>query len=150
MKKTILLLLFVTCLLSNITHSQSHSYVNKHNELAENLSVEFGIPKSIILSIAIVESGAGSSKVAKKLNNHFGIKGKNNVSWSRFKQYSSVEDSFRDFCVKISSKKFYSNMKGNDDYLLWLKKISLTGYSTKPKLWLKKLKKTILLHNLED
>lgn len=149
MKKTIVLLLFVVLFFNNLAQSQTNSYVNKHNELAQNLSVEFGIPKSIILSIAIVESGAGSSKIAKKLNNHFGIKGKNNVSWSRFKQYSSVEDSFRDFCVKISSKKFYTNLKGNDDYLLWLKKISLTGYSTKPQLWLKKIKKTILLHKLE-
>lgn len=150
MKKTILLLLLICCFFSNTIHSQSRTYINQYNELAQNLSLEFGIPKSIILSIAIVESGAGNSKIAKKLNNHFGIKGKNNVTWSRFKQYSNVEESFRDFCIKMSTKKFYNNLKGSDDYLLWLKKISLTGYSTKPKLWLKKLKKTIVLHKLES
>ncbi|AMO19559.2 glucosaminidase domain-containing protein [Flavobacterium columnare] len=141
--------LFVFTFLSVCSgYSQSESYIKEYGEIADKLSFEFGIPRSIILSIAIVESGYGNSKVAKKLNNHFGIKGKNQVTWSSFKQYSSVEDSFRDFCLKMASKKFYMNLKGSDDYLLWLKKISLTGYSTKPTLWRNKIKKTILKHKL--
>lgn len=148
MKKIIHFILIVA-LFNNLTYSQGSAYIKKYDDLAKNLSTEFGIPKSIILSVAIVESGYGRSKVARKLNNHFGIVGKNRVRWSRYKQYASAEDSFRDFCVKMSGKKFYAHLKGNTNYLLWIKKISYTGYSTKPRQWQKKIKTIIKKHNLE-
>jgi flagellum-specific peptidoglycan hydrolase FlgJ len=141
--------LLILVFLSHFTNAQGTAYIQKYDEIAKNLSAEFGIPKSIILSVAIVESGYGRSKVARKLNNHFGIVGKNRVRWSRYKQYASAEDSFRDFCIKMSGKKFYANLKGNPDYLLWIKKISYTGYSTRPRQWQKKIKTIIKKHNLE-
>lgn len=151
MKKNIVLVLIaITFFISNFSFAQTTSYVDEYKGLAKSLSLEFGIPTSIILSIAIVESGAGSSKVAKKLNNHFGIKGKNDVTWSSFKQYTSPEESFRDFCLKMASKKFYLNMKGNEDYVLWIKKISSTGYSTQPTQWRSKINKTIKKNKLDS
>ncbi|EKT4520524.1 glucosaminidase domain-containing protein [Flavobacterium psychrophilum] len=126
----------------------NHFYIEQYKILAEKLSKEYKIPACIILGIAIVESASGTSKIARKLNNHFGFVGKNNVSWSRYKQYESIEDSYRDFCKKISQKAFYSKIKDSANYLEWIDKISKTGYSTAPKAWRKKITTTIVKHKL--
>src|SRR5690606_21225690 len=54
------------------------SYIQAHKDAAVRYMQEFGIPASIILGIAYHESAHGNSKLANYLNNHFGIKGKNN------------------------------------------------------------------------
>ena len=54
------------------------SYIKEHKEVAQRLMRETGVPASVILAVAIHESAYGNSRIAKHLNNHFGIKGKNN------------------------------------------------------------------------
>lgn len=133
---------------SNGNENLNQNYVGKYSDLAHSLSAEFGIPYEVIMSVAIIESGSGTSKVARKLNNHFGIVGPNKVKWSRFKQYETVEDSFRDFCVKLTTKGFYSRLKGNDDHKQWIREISKTGYSSHPKRWRAMLYKAIATNHL--
>ncbi len=81
-----------------------NSYIKENKDLAATLSKEYGIPSSIILAVAFVESGGGTSKNSKALNNHFGIVGKNNVNSSKYKSFSSVKDSYRAFCELLSRK----------------------------------------------
>lgn len=127
-----------------ITANGQSAYVKKYKPVAAELSKEFGIPVSVMLGIAIVESSAGKSRNCRQLHNHFGIVGKNDLvrsknRKSRYKQYPDDLASYRDFCKVISRKKFYSKLKGNTGYLAWLDAISKTGYSEAPAVWKKRV-----------
>lgn len=91
-----------------------HSYIEQNKMMAMELSVKYGIPSSIILAIAYVETGGGNSKNSKALNNHFGIVGKNTVNNSRYKSFASVNESYEAFCELITRKKYYGQLKGNE------------------------------------
>lgn len=131
------------------TANAQRSYIDSHKDIAMDLSKQYGIPSSIILAIAIVESGAGTSKASKTLNNHFGILGKNDVNTSRFKSFSSVRESYEAFCRLLSKKKLYTRLKDNNNYNDWVKAIASSGYSTKPGEWMKKINSTITKFGLQ-
>lgn len=130
-------------------------YVDKYKPLVSELSQKFQIPFSIIMGIAIVESGAGTSKNCKLLKNHFGFVGKNTASESfgiktKFKQYKTDKESFMDFCTKISQKKFYSKLKGNRNYNLWIIAMSNAGYSESPTVWRRLINNCIVKYKLNN
>ena len=54
--------------------SNAVAYVERYKFIAVSESKRTGIPASIKLAQGILESGYGSSTLAKKANNHFGIK----------------------------------------------------------------------------
>jgi Bax protein len=115
-------------------------YIEKYSSIADSLSSEFGIPVSVILGVAIVESSSGTSRNAKMLNNHFGIVGKNNLLKkkgikTKYKQFADAESSYNNFCKLISRKKFYGKLKGNSDYKLWVDAMSKSNYSEVPVIW---------------
>jgi uncharacterized FlgJ-related protein len=121
-------------------NAQNKSYISNHKLLATVLSERYGIPASVILSIAAIESSGGAGPAAKVLNNHFGMEGKNNIvtttgKKSRYKQYNNVIESYIDFCNVISRKKFYPTLKNNSDPGAWVKAISHAGYSEMPEQW---------------
>ncbi len=132
--------------------SQS-KYVKKYRPVADSLGKEYGIPPSIILGVAILESGSGTSRNSKLLNNHFGIVGKNNLLKtngikSRYKQYPNVIASYVDFCKLLKRKKFYKNLKNNKNHTLWVDAISKAGYSEVPEEWKKRVLATIRKNKL--
>lgn len=149
-KFLVLFLSFSSFMFSKANENLDRNYVAKYAELSHSLATEFGIPYEVIMGVAIIESGSGSSKVARKLNNHFGIVGPNKVRWSRFKQYETVEESFRDFCVKITTKKFYNRLKGNENLKEWIREISKTGYSSHPKRWRAMIYRAISTNHLSN
>lgn len=146
-------LLLFAFLLSGLTQAQSKSFVDKYRPLADSLSAEYGIPTAIILGVAIVESGAGTSRNCKLLNNFFGIVGKNNLQKtkgikSRYKQYPDATASFVDFCKLLAKKKYYKKLKGNMDYKPWVEAISKSGYSEAPSVWKQRVTDTIKKNKL--
>ena len=134
----IVILSLVLSFVSLPIYAQKHNYIENNKTLAQNLSAKYGIPSSIILAIAFVESGGGSSKNSKKLNNHFGIVGKNNIG-SKYKQFSSTEESYEAFCKLLTQKKYYTALKGTNDFSTWAKAIASAGYSTQPQEWMRRL-----------
>ena len=118
--------------------------------MADTLSEEYGIPAAVILGVAILESGSGTSRNAKLLNNHFGILGKNKLKnvKTRYKQYESVYDSYKDFCKLLKKKKYYKNLKGNMNHILWVDAISKSGYSEVPDIWKQRVLSTIKKNKL--
>jgi len=146
----LLVLLLVS--LSPALFAQS-KYVRKYRPLADSLSSVYGVPTSIILGVAILESGAGTSRNCKLLNNHFGIVGKNDLLKTkriktRYKQYHDSLASYVDFCRLMTKKRFYKKLKDNTDYKLWADAISKTGYSEIPDYWKTKVLETIRKHKL--
>ena len=146
----ITLVLFINCLFATYSFARpTHPYVVQYKSLSDSLSVQYGIPSSVILSIAILESDYGRSRVAVQLHNHFGFTGANKAPWrNRFKQYTTDRASFVDFCDKIAKTKFYAQLKGTNSLSKWILHISRMGYSTQPKKWKRKVMKTILINKL--
>lgn len=130
-----------------------NDYINKLLPYARFTADSFGVPVSVILAIAIVESGAGNSTMAKVMHNHFGLKaGKKwrncNGMMSRYRCYSTDSAGVVDFGMYLSRRKFYVHLKGNFDYNAWVKAISQSGYSTKPVIWRNKILTTISKYEL--
>ena len=149
-RKVLVLGLLALMLTSN---AQNTSYITEHKSMVTELSEQFGIPYSVILAVAMVESSSGQAHAAQKLNNHFGIVGKNSQRSksgfkSRYKQYASEQESFLDFCRVISHKEFYARLKDNVDSKEWVKAISKAGYSEQPQVWEKRILKTISANRL--
>ncbi len=129
---TLLIVLFCFPLIS---FSQDiEDYIEEHLPIAQNLMREKKLPASIILGVAIHESAAGKSKVARHLNNHFGIKGKNSNKEikSAYKDYGHVEESYEHFTEFLASKPAYNKLFDNlstYNYKAWAKGIQNGGYA---------------------
>lgn len=147
-------LLFV--MLQAPAQNRVHRYVEQYRDLALAQMKDYQIPASVILGVSIVESGAGTSKLARHFHNYFGVKGSNKNSIqklgykSAYKEYSSVEDSYDHFCRILKKKRFYSSVKGDADYKLWLKKMNEANYSTDKQKWVNKVTAVIRKYKLYE
>ncbi len=152
LKRKVLMLAFLAMILT--ANAQNASYISKHKTITTELSEQYGIPASVILAVAIVESSSGQAHAATRLNNHFGMVGKNNLKAekkgyrSKYKQYDTDKESFMDFCRVISNKDFYARLKDNSDTREWIKAISKAGYSEMPVIWEKRILNTISSNKL--
>ena len=107
---------------------------------------KYGIPASIILAQACLESADGNSRLATKANNHFGIKCGNNWKGKTishkdgskkecFRRYNRVEDSYRDHSEFLRKGIRYQSLFDlrKDDYKAWAHGLKAAGYATDPK-----------------
>lgn len=129
-----------------VKNATTEKYIEKYHKIAESNMREFGIPASITLAQGVLESGSGQSQLAKKSNNHFGIKCKSNWAGGKvfhdddekgecFRKYESVEDSYADHATFLSSGMRYASLflLKKDDYKGWATGLSKAGYATNPK-----------------
>ncbi|MFM8255408.1 MAG: glucosaminidase domain-containing protein [Bacteroidota bacterium] len=152
MKKIQLLILVLLIQQSGFT--QKSSFREKYQPLADSLATVYKIPSAVILGVAIIESGNGTSRNSRLLHNFFGIKGKNNLLKTKgirssYKQYKSDTASFVDFCKLVERKKFYPTLAGNPDYKPWILALSKTGYSEVPETWRKLITGAIQKNRLD-
>lgn len=144
--------LFVTAflLVSQLSFSQRiysrTEYIELHRELAILEMQRTGVPASITLAQACLESGNGNSELSRKSNNHFGIKCKNTWNGKRvfhdddernecFRKYNTVEESFIDHSNFLSASPRYAelfNLKITD-YKGWAHGLKRCGYATNPR-----------------
>lgn len=115
-------------------------YVQQYKPIADSLAKVYGIPVKVILAVAIIESGSGTSRNCRLLNNHFGIVGPNRLLAThgirtRYKQYADSRASYIDFAKLVSSKKYYAGLKGNTSEEKWVLAMSKSGYSEVPQEW---------------
>lgn len=121
------------------------AYIDRYKDLAIKEMHYSGIPASIILSQALMESLYGSSRLATEANNHFGIKCK--MEWTGpgiavsddapdecFRVYSSVEQSYRDHSnfIRYNRLGIYDQLFRLNplDYKAWARGIKAAGYAT--------------------
>jgi hypothetical protein len=120
-------------------------YFDKYHQMAVDEMHRSGVPASITLAQGALESGDGNSTLARKANNHFGIKchkdwnGKTTYQDddSRnecFRKYASVEDSYRDHTDYLKSGSRYAFLFELDitDYKGWARGLKKAGYATSP------------------
>ena len=150
----LLLVMCFTCIATSFGQQKYSitSYIEGHKELAQQLMHETGVPASVILAVAIHESAYGNSRIAKHLNNHFGIKGKNNSTKikSAYKWYSSPYDSYNDFVSLLKRRKSTQSLfskYSNQDYRSWVNGIARSGYSM-TQSWSSKVLSIINNYNL--
>jgi flagellum-specific peptidoglycan hydrolase FlgJ len=122
----------------------SQSYIEQFKDNAIAIMHETGIPASIILGIAMHESGNGNSTIAQHLNNQFGMKGGSGVTFyknkkkvhSAYKKYDSILESFNDFAHNITQRKQLGHLAADltqYDYEKWVKGIQRSGYASSRK-----------------
>ncbi|WP_410221837.1 glucosaminidase domain-containing protein [Pedobacter sp.] len=127
----------VLALLSfNLVKAQSvtQDYIIENAPKAQELMRLHLIPASVILAIAIHESGAGTSKVARYLNNHFGFKGKNSSTEIRssYRDFPTVDSSYNHFIVFLKSREHFNGLfdkYDQYDFKNWVKGIQKGGYA---------------------
>lgn len=121
-------------------------YIAKYKDIAIEEMEKTGIPASITLAQGCLESGNGNSDLAKKANNHFGIKC--HSSWKGkgyymdddakdecFRVYKNPEESYRDHSDFLVNGRRYAFLFDLDptDYKGWAKGLKKAGYATNPK-----------------
>ncbi len=120
-------------------------YVKSYNTYAIQNMKMFKIPASITLAQGILESGSGNSELAKKSNNHFGIKCGSKWSGGKtyhdddakgecFRTYESVLESYYDHSKFLTENRRYSDLflLQMNDYKSWARGLSKAGYATNP------------------
>ena len=126
--------------LSKSALDEKQLFVLKYYKVALQEQEKYCIPASIKLAQAIVESNAGNSKLFKKANNAFGIKGKGPAGFVRadddaprekFRKYESVWQSFRDHSLFLQRDN-YKRLKHAKGYKQWAKGLKRCGYATAP------------------
>ena len=70
------IVIFFIATFSLRAQSAAEVYIARYDSLALEVLNKYGIPASIILGIALVESAAGTSKLCRVNHNHFGVKGR--------------------------------------------------------------------------
>ncbi len=150
--KHLLTLTIIVCSMSTVLTAQSYrknttpEYIDQYKDLAVKEMKRVGIPASITMAQGILESGNGNSTLARKSNNHFGIKCHSDWKGKRvyhdddakgecFRKYKSVYESYIDHSEFLVNKKRYASLfeLKITDYKSWAKGLKKAGYATDPK-----------------
>jgi len=131
----------------------SMDYILQYKEIAVSEMHKTGIPASIKMAQALLESGSGKSSLATEANNHFGIKcggrwngdtyyredddynKKGDLIKSCFRKFRSVEESYSAHSNFLTDQNRYEFLFGyaRDDYKAWAKGLKKAGYATDKK-----------------
>jgi flagellum-specific peptidoglycan hydrolase FlgJ len=119
------------------------AYIGNYKDIAIDKMVNYKIPASITLAQGILESGNGLSTLAKKSNNHFGIKCHSGWKGKKvyhdddkrgecFRKYDNPEGSFNDHSKFLTGRGRYEFLFDlePDDYKGWAKGLKKAGYAT--------------------
>lgn len=147
-KLKLLLILIISCLTlqAQTRNKQYEDYIKKYRELAVEEMKKYHIPASITLAQGLLESGAGQSTLARKSNNHFGIKcggdwtGKtvshdDDARGECFRAYKHPKDSYEDHSKFLAGRPRYASLfkLKITDYKGWARGLKKAGYATNPR-----------------
>ena len=149
MRKLIKTLIVSVAIFGNVfcmsASQDNEAYIQKYCNIAMREMNDYGIPASITLAQGILDSAAGTSRLAVQANNHFGIKCHNDWSGEKiyhdddkrnecFRKYERAEESFIDHSQFLKDRPRYSFLFELDktDYKAWAKGLKQAGYATDP------------------
>ena len=150
MKKLSVALLFLAAVCSKNAFAQTRAqivaYIDKYKEIAMAEMARTGVPASITLAQGIHETGAGTSDLVLKSNNHFGIKCKTEWDGDKvfhdddakgecFRKYDDPLLSYKDHSDFLRNRPYYASLFKLDptDYESWAYGLKKAGYATNPK-----------------
>ena len=121
------------------------AYIAQFKAMAMKEMKRTGVPASITLAQAILESNSGESNLAKNHNNHFGIKCKSDWTGAKayqdddakqecFRAYEAAELSFKDHSNFLKNRPNYVDLFLLDpvDDTAWAYGLKKAGYATAP------------------
>ena len=147
-KLKLFLILIISCLTlqAQTRNKQYEDYIKKYRELAVEEMKKYHIPASITLAQGLLESGAGQSTLARKSNNHFGIKcgsdwrGKtvshdDDARGECFRAYKHPKESYEDHSKFLAGRSRYASLfkLKITDYKGWARGLKKAGYATNPR-----------------
>ena len=115
-------------------------YIRTYQAEARRQMDRHAIPASITLAQGLIETGAGTSTLARDHNNHFGIKCHSTWTGKRtyrqddnpndcFRSYPSAKDSYDDHSMFLKARRYQRLFALRyDDYRGWAKGLQLCGY----------------------
>lgn len=121
------------------------SYIETFKAIAITEMNKYGIPASITLAQGILESGSGSSDLAKYANNHFGIKCTSDWKGKAyykdddqrddcFRVYKDPQESYKDHSEFLKRKRYAGLFElDKNDYRNWAIGLKNAGYATNPR-----------------
>lgn len=130
---------------TGVKSASAEAYISQYKDIAIQEMNKYGIPASIKLAQALLESGSGNSTLARQANNHFGIKCSSGWTGRRvlkddddvddcFRVYSHAEESFRDHSEFLLRKRYSTLFELNkNDYAGWARGLKQAGYATNPR-----------------
>ena len=147
--RLIILSLLTVCLIALPTQAYGQhklaayqKYIKTYGTLAIKQQTQYKIPASITLAQGLLESGAGQSDLARRSNNHFGIKchewkgarvyHDDDLRGECFRKYSTVEQSYTDHSKFLAERPRYASLfkLRITDYKGWAKGLQKCGYAT--------------------
>ena len=148
--------------------SVNEEYIQHFKDLVMFQQLTSGIPASIKLGQALVESQGGESELAMNANNHFGLKcwscsvneaymktddeyDKNGqLIYSKFYRFNTPEESYAAHSRRLTTESRYRPLFNNDriDYRAWAHGLQKCGYAT-DKRYAEKLIAVIEKYNLQ-
>jgi len=120
------------------------AYIEQWKSTAVENQKDYGIPASIIMAQALLESAAGQSELAENANNHFGIKCTSewyggvyyyddDSKGECFRQYGDAAQSFKDHAVFLQRPRYATCFEiAVEDYEGWAHRLKACGYATDP------------------
>jgi len=125
-------------------NTRYQAYISQYKDLAIAQMLRYNIPASITLAQGLLESNAGMSELAKKGNNHFGIKchdwtgatiyHDDDASQECFRAYKDVYESYEDHSKFLAKQSRYRRLfqLARTDYKGWARGLKRCGYATNP------------------
>ena len=143
---TVLTIFVCLAIQAQTRNKQYEDYIKKYRELAVDEMKKYHIPASITLAQGLLESGAGQSTLARKSNNHFGIKcgsdwnGKtvshdDDARGECFRAYKHPKQSYEDHSKFLAGRPRYASLfkLKITDYKGWARGLKKAGYATNPR-----------------
>ncbi len=124
---------------------QFEAYIEQFAPIAVSEMQVHGIPASITLAQGLLESGAGTSWLARLGNNHFGIKAASDwqgpfmtkdddAQNEHFRVYTDAAQSYSDHSLFLRNRSRYASLFSLPitDYKAWAHGLKAAGYATSP------------------
>ncbi len=124
--------------------AQCKKYIERFARVAITEMEKYGVPASITLAQALLESDAGASKLALESNNHFGIKCRRECldctcrnyadddKYDMFRVFSTAWESFRTHSRLMHDDRYKHLLQYGNDYRKWAEGLEAAGYATDP------------------
>jgi LysM repeat protein len=139
------ILLLVTLFANSQTKMSRKEYIDTYKAISIREMHRSGIPASITMAQACLESSNGNSSLTRKSNNHFGIKCRNDWKGARvyhnddklnecFRKYRTAEESYIDHSDFLVQNPRYQSLFtiNSKDYKTWARGLKKAGYATDP------------------
>ena len=137
----LMLTLSVAAIAQNL-NTKYLEYISEWKEVALQNQADYGIPASITMAQALLESAAGQSELALNAKNHFGIKCTSewfggvyyyddDSKGECFRQYKDAAESFKDHSEFLKRPRYTTCFEiAIEDYEGWARRLSECGYAT--------------------